>query len=151
MRERNDERSSQRPGGEDARGMPDVAVAEPAPETPDPKSWLQRSWLMAGAGIVVAAIVGVFLLAFVAILALWLGNVDADSIVSVMGAATSVIGTLVGAFLGLRVGQEGGQEAAQRAEAARRTTEQALVAALPHVPTERTDDILKAYTREQRP
>src|SRR5687768_5588442 len=127
MSERNDERSSQRPGAEDARGMPDVAVAAPAPETPDPKSWLQRSWLMAGAGIVAAATVGVFLLAFVAILALWLGNVDADSIVSVMGAATSVIGTLVGAFLGLRVGQESGQEAAQRADANRRETEQALV------------------------
>jgi hypothetical protein len=124
-----------------------VPVSDPAtPESAE--RFFQNSFFVVVSAIGAVLVLVVFAMLFAALLT---QNVDTDTLSSMLGTGTTVIGTLVGSFVGLRQGQQGRDQAQQRAEQSlreaeqsRRETERVLWSALAYVPSDKAEEILRS-------
>jgi hypothetical protein len=87
-------------------------------------------------------ITGFALVAFITIISIFRWA-EVTSVATVVGAVSSLVGTVVGAFFGIQVGAVG----KERAEAARERSEEAVKAALSMLPPESAEQLRSEMNR----
>jgi hypothetical protein len=113
----------------------DVQGTTPAPTSEE----IDRLRLRYGFWITITGFALVFLITLIATFR-W---VEVTNVATVVGAVSSLVGTVVGAFFGVQVGAVG----KERAEAARERSEQGIKAALSMLPPEAAEQLRAEMNR----
>ncbi len=106
------------------------------------RSRIRHAFWLSISGLVLAAMLTVFLVCFTKI-----KLEKSAEVVAIVGLFTSVTGTLVGAFFGLQIGQAGAEHERrnrQIAEQSRQRAEEVTRRALAHLPPDTAKEVLSA-------